>query len=119
MRPTSGYAILEECTKSGCQYWVRMSGPNSTTMIAASVGTPSELYADRAAAERDAEILRRRNARDVERNSWRTLGTEPATYTVIELTPWTDAEGIDEAKWVRAGERRDSPFAAADLLARV
>jgi hypothetical protein len=85
MRPTYGYAILEECTKSGYQYWVRIGGPNSMTMVAASCRQPSDLYADRAAAEHDAEVLRLRNGRDVERSRWRPrYRTEPARYTVIE-----------------------------------
>jgi hypothetical protein len=85
MRLTYGYAILEECTKSRYQDWVRIGGPNSMTMIAASCRQPSELYADRAAAEHDAEVLRLRNGRDVERSRWRPrYRTEPARYTVIE-----------------------------------
>jgi hypothetical protein len=85
MRRTYGYAILEECPKSGTQYWVKMAGPNSMTMIAASGRQPSALYDDRAAAEHDAEILRLRNVRDVERSRSRaSYRTEPATYTVIE-----------------------------------
>jgi hypothetical protein len=87
VKSTPGYGILEQCTKSGCQYWVRIGGPNSTTMIAASGRQAPEPYADRGAAERDAEVLRQRNARDVERSRWRpNFRTEPATYTVVELT---------------------------------
>ena len=94
MTETLGYAILEVCRKSGCRYWVRIGGPNSITMIAADKG-PSQLYADRGTAEHDAEILRERNVRDVGRSRWRlSCRTEPATYTVIELTPWSDAVGI-------------------------
>jgi hypothetical protein len=86
MQSIPAYGILEQCTKSGCQYWVRIGGPNSTTMIAASGRQPPEPYADRGAAERDAEVLRQRNARDVERSRWRpSFRTEPATYTVVEL----------------------------------
>jgi hypothetical protein len=56
------------------------------TMLAASGRQPPELYDDKAAAEHDAEILRLRNVRDVERSRWRpNYRTEPATYTVIEL----------------------------------
>src|SRR5262245_13951319 len=101
MRQISGYAILEDCTKSGCQYWVTSAGPNDTIMIAAACGLPSALYADRAAAERDAEVLRQRNARDVERNRWRNVGTDPATYTVVEVTPWVGAEATGVAGWAR------------------
>jgi hypothetical protein len=87
MKSTRGYGILEQCTKSGCQYWVRIGRPSSTTMIAASGRRPPEPYGDRGAAERDAEVLRQRNARDVERSRWRpAFRTEPATYTVVELT---------------------------------
>jgi hypothetical protein len=56
-------------------------------MIAASGKQRPEPYADKGAAERDAEVLRQRNARDVERSRWRPgFRTEPATYTVVELT---------------------------------
>jgi len=111
MRPISGYAILEDCRKSGCQYWITIAGPNSTTMIAAGSGLPSALYADRATAERDAEVLRQRNARDVERNRWRSFGTEPATYTVIEVTPWAGAEVAGAVRWPRTGVARETPAA--------
>ncbi len=104
MRPTYGYAILEECTKSGTQYWVKIAGPNSMTMIAACSRQPSELYDDMAAAEHDAEILRLRNIRDVERSRWRpSYRTEPATYTVVELRSRIEAECNGEAVWVKAG----------------
>jgi hypothetical protein len=73
-------------------------------MIAASVRQPSELYDDRAVAEHDAEILRLRNVRDVERSRWRpSCRTEPATYTVIELKVRSDAECAGEAVWSKAG----------------
>jgi hypothetical protein len=104
MIPTCGYAILEKCTKSGSQYWVRICGPNSMIMIAASGQQPSELYADRAAAERDAEILRLRNVRDVERSRWRpSYRMEPVTYTVIEFKSRIETECNGEAVWAEAG----------------
>jgi hypothetical protein len=105
MRSIYGYAILEEGTMSGSRYWVTMGGPNSMTMIAASSGRrPSKLYADRAAAEHDAAILRLRNVRDVERSRWRgSYSTEPATYTVVELGSWVEAEWTGDA--VAAGAR--------------
>ena len=103
MRPTSGFAILQECTKTGRQDWVSIAGPNSTIMTAVS-GGPSETYADRATAERDAETFRERNARAVERDRWRPkYKSEPATYTVTEITPQTAAEVIGRARWAKAG----------------
>lgn len=76
-------------------------------MIAATCGLPSALYADRATAEHDAEMLRHRNAHDVARNRWRNFSTEPATYTVIEVAPWVDADGIGETDGLERGENPD------------
>src|SRR5262245_10131811 len=98
-----GYAILEECTKSGSQYWVRIGGPNNLTMIAASGRQPLQLYADRSAAEHDAQMLRQRNLRDVDRSRWWRPGcrTEPATYTVIKLRCCIDRECNGAVGWTK------------------
>ena len=65
---------------------MRSIGPGGQTFTTAILG-PHLYYADRETAERDAETFRQRNARDVEatkrKRKWKT---EPATYSVLEVT---------------------------------
>jgi hypothetical protein len=80
-------------------------------MIAAD-SRPTLLYADRGAAEQDAEIFRRRNARDVERSRSRiNCQTEPATYAVIEFIPGSDTEHVAPPNGDRNDMRSATPFA--------
>jgi hypothetical protein len=79
------FVILQE--QAGRQHWIRIDG--SWTGFTAVLGgpPPEDLhYSDRAAAERDAETLRARNARDVEATKTPPqIQEEPATYTVVFL----------------------------------
>jgi hypothetical protein len=58
-------------------------------LISARLPPPTDLqYAERETAERDAEIYRQENARDVEATKRRPkYKTEPATYTVVSVDP--------------------------------
>lgn len=79
------FAILQE--RGGLRHWVRIDGPGATSSTTAILGPPKDLqYADRQAAERDAEIFRAQNARAVENTKRRRKHkTEPATYSVLPV----------------------------------
>ena len=76
------FAILQE-EKSGLRHWVRIKAPGVDIFTSAAPGAaPEEMqYADRETAERDAEIYRVQNARDVKRRR-----AEPATFSVLPVT---------------------------------
>jgi hypothetical protein len=79
------FAILQE--QAGRRHWVRINGPGSETFTTAIRPPPKDLqYPNRDIAERDAEVFRERNARDVEATKRsRKYRTEPATYTVVSV----------------------------------
>jgi hypothetical protein len=88
------FAILRE--QEGRQHWIHIERlPHnciSTGTSIANIGGQrfeppiDQLYADREAAERDAEDLQQQNARDVEatkrKRKWKTA---PATYSVVPI----------------------------------
>ena len=79
------FAILQE--QEGRRHWVRKNGSNSEMFTTAILPPSAGLaYAEREAAERDAEVFRQQNARDVEatkrKRKWKTA---PATYSVVPI----------------------------------
>jgi len=81
------FAILQE--QEGLRHWVFIRGPGHRSLTSARLPPPTDLqYAERETAERDAEIYRQENARDVEATKRRPkYKTEPATYTVVSVDP--------------------------------
>jgi hypothetical protein len=79
------FAILQE--QAGRRHWVRINGPGASSFTTALRGPPKDLqYADREAAERDAEIFREQNARAVESTKRRRKHKEElATYSVLPV----------------------------------
>jgi hypothetical protein len=80
------FVILQE--QEGRQHWMRAVNAYSTSMMAVHDDTPpaSLQYPDRETSERDAEIFRAKNAREVEATKRRRkYKTAPATYSVVEV----------------------------------
>jgi hypothetical protein len=79
------FAILQE--QAGCRHWVRIAGPGSSSFTTALRPPPKHLqYADRETAERDAELFREQNAREVESTKrQRKHKIEPATFSVLPV----------------------------------
>lgn len=87
------FAILQENTVDGYLHWVQPSA-----LISASGGPGSLVYQDRAAAERDLILCRDANARQIEATKRRKKKTHPCTYSIVEVTPTTDAEFSERAR---------------------
>jgi hypothetical protein len=73
------FAILEE--QEGRRHWVRSN--SFTTAIRPPLAHLQ--YAEREEAERDAEIFRQENARQVEAAKRRRSKIEPASYTIVQV----------------------------------
>jgi hypothetical protein len=71
--------------------WIKVEEDGSETFAAILRPRREFLYADYEAAERDAQILRARNAQQVEAtNRWRkhkAHKAEPDTYTTVAVEP--------------------------------